>query len=80
LWDIETGDVLLDLSGQAATITDLEFSPDGTRLYTAGADGAIRPYILDVDELLELAKSLATRSLTNEECRQYLHVEACPEP
>jgi hypothetical protein len=28
--------------------------------------------------LIALAKSRVTRSLTTEECQQYLHVEACP--
>ena len=27
---------------------------------------------------LEIARHNVTRSLTDEECRQYLHVEACP--
>jgi WD40 repeat protein len=80
MWDIDTGDLLLSLTDQAATVTDLSFSPDGTRLYAAGEDGAIRPYVLDVDELIELAQSNVTRSLTDQECRQFLYVEACPEP
>jgi WD40 repeat protein len=80
MWDIETGDLLLSLTDQTATVTDLAFSPDGTRLYAAGEDGAIRPYVLDIDELIELAQSKVTRSLTDEECRQYLYLEACPAP
>jgi hypothetical protein len=31
-----------------------------------------------MDDLLALARSRAARSLTHDECRQYLHVEACP--
>jgi len=80
VWDIATGDALLHLTDQAATVTDLAFSPDGTRLYAAGEDGAIRPYVLDIDELIEFAKANVTRSLTDEECRKYLYVEACPAP
>jgi len=30
-------------------------------------------------ELIALAKSRLTRSLTTEECQQYLHLEDCPE-
>jgi WD40 repeat protein len=77
VWDMETGDQLWSLTGQASPITDLAFSPDGKRLYAAGADGVIRPYVLDVDELMALAQSRVTRALTDEECRQYLHVESC---
>jgi WD40 repeat protein len=54
------------------------FSPDGTRLVTAGRDGTARVYLLDVDELVRLAASRLTRWFTLDECRQYLHVEQCP--
>lgn len=37
-----------------------------------------RVYILPIDELLTLAQSRLTRTWTEEECRQYLHVETCP--
>ena len=78
LWDFNTGDPLLSLTGQSSLITDLEFSPDGKRLYAAGEDGSIRQYVLDADELMALAESQASRDLTDEECRQYLHLEVCP--
>ena len=45
----------------------------------AGWDGLIRIYTLDLAELLPLAQSRVTRSLTEAECRQYLHLDACPE-
>jgi WD40 repeat protein len=78
LWDFKTGDAFLSLTGQTAIVTDLAFSPDGKRLFAAGDDGTVRPYALGVDELIDLAQSRVSRSLTDEECRQYLHVEACP--
>ena len=31
-----------------------------------------------VDELTELAWSRVTRSLTDDECQQYLHLDSCP--
>jgi hypothetical protein len=46
-------------------------------LATVGGDLA-RVWALDVDDLLEIARKEVTRSLTDEECRQYLHVESCP--
>ena len=78
LWDAETGKELLTLSGHAGLTTGVSFSPDGKRLATSGQDGTIRIYLLDIDDLIELAKSRLTRSLTTEECRQYLHMERCP--
>jgi WD40 repeat protein len=53
------------------------FSPDGSLL--ASVDGTtVRVWALDIDDLLEIAGRNVTRSLTGEECRQYLHVETCP--
>jgi hypothetical protein len=35
-------------------------------------------YLLKIEELIALAKSRVTRSLTTEEYQKYLHVEVCP--
>jgi WD40 repeat protein len=78
VWDMETGEMLWSLSGQASAASDLAFSPDGKYLYVALNDGTIRSYLLDVDELIALAQSRVSRDLTDEECRQYLHVQSCP--
>jgi WD40 repeat protein len=55
------------------------FSPDGKLL--AGVRSEPTPYVrvwaLDVDRLLEIARGRVTRSLTEAECRQYLH-SPCP--
>ncbi|HET9249706.1 MAG TPA: protein kinase [Actinomycetota bacterium] len=55
---------------------ELTFSPDGSMLATVGG-GVARIWALDIDDLLEIARRNVTRSLTDEECRQYLHVAAC---
>lgn len=34
--------------------------------------------MLDLEDLMCLARERLTRSLTEEECRQYLHVDGCP--
>ncbi|HSM70397.1 MAG TPA: BTAD domain-containing putative transcriptional regulator [Anaerolineales bacterium] len=76
LWDANTGNELLRLTNNGR-FGGVKFSPDGTRL--AATDGVmVRIYLLNVEELIELAKSRLTRSLTTEECQQYLHVEQCP--
>jgi hypothetical protein len=33
----------------------------------------VRVWILDIDELLDVARTRVTRSLTAEECHRYLH-------
>ena len=53
--------------------------PDGTRIATASAEGTIHTYVLSAEELVALARSRVTRSLTTLECQKYLHREACPE-
>jgi WD40 repeat protein len=80
LWDAETGKELLTLTGHTAGISGVSFSPDGTRLATSSADGTVRVYLLNIEELIALAKSRVTRTLTIEERQKYLHVAACPEP
>jgi WD40 repeat protein len=78
--DFETGQELLTLPGGF----DIEFTPDGTRVISATFDEQarqiVRMYLLKLEDIVALAKTRVTRSLTTEECRQYLHVEACPAP
>jgi WD40 repeat protein len=58
-------------------VRSVAFSPDGSLL--ASVDGiTVRVWARDIDDLLEIARQNVTRSLTDEECRQYLHVEVCP--
>jgi hypothetical protein len=40
-------------------------------------DGTVRAWALDVDDLLEIARHEVTRALTDDESRQYLHLETC---
>jgi WD40 repeat protein len=79
LWDMEMGTEMLTLSGHALPASAVDFSPDGRYLVTAGADGTLRVSILAIDQLMELARSRLSRSLTRAECRRYLHLPSCPE-
>jgi WD40 repeat protein len=78
LWDAMTGQELTTLYGHSDGVTDVAFSPDGTRLYTSSVDGTSREYLLDIEELLVYSKSILSRSFTQDECRKYLHMEQCP--
>ena len=78
VWDVATGEELATLYGQTGALNELAYSPDGNRIATAAADGSIRTFVVDTDELVSLARSRVTRSLTAEECQKYLHVEECP--
>jgi WD40 repeat protein/DNA-binding SARP family transcriptional activator len=77
VWDLEAGEEIATLYGNDTQLAPIRISPDGT-MVTIGADGLVRIYTVDTEELVALARSRVTRSLTREECRKYLHVEECP--
>ena len=78
LWDVETGTELFTLTGHTQAALDVAFSPDGRLLAISGWDGTVRFYVLRTEELLALAKTRVTRSLTDMECQQFLHMDRCP--
>ncbi len=78
VWDMDTGQEWLTLSAPGA-LGHVAFSPDGARLATGGfGSGQVSVHALNLEDLVALADSRVTRSLTDEECRKFLHVEACP--
>jgi len=75
LYDFATGQELSRLPGASQPI----FSPNGRGLLIV--DGGYEftyGFYLDRDELMKAARAQVTRSLTEQECQQYLHVEKCP--
>lgn len=83
IWDIasalQTGaataaDILTFTSGGAG-LNSVAFSPDGRYLATGGKD-AVRVYLVQIDDLAAMARSLVGRALTVAECQRYLHREA----
>ncbi len=79
VWDVATGNELATFYGNGSNVFSAMLSPDGRHLATVGADGTLRLYVLDTAELVQLARSRTSRMLTDEECRRYLHLDACPE-
>ncbi len=78
VWDAHTGQELVTLFGNASNVSGVAFNPDGTRLVTSGMDRTVRFYILPIEEVVNLAQSRVTRSLTDEECQRFLHLDECP--
>jgi WD40 repeat protein len=82
VWDVssakEPGRDPLTLSGHSGAIYKVVFSPDGRRLATACEDGTSRVYALPIEDLVAIAKSRVTRTLTTEECAKFLHTSPCP--
>ena len=77
IWDLSTGEALQGIPLQEQ-VQNAEFI-DERHLFVTDSDGR-DAYVMtvDVDELLEIARSRVTRELTDEECQTYLHVDACP--
>ena len=80
LWDVETGKEILTLPGNVGAVRGVAFSPSdgGAHLLISSGDGIARVFLLHIEDLLALAQSRVTRSLTTAECQKYLHVEQCP--
>jgi WD40 repeat protein len=78
IWDWTAEAELLTLRPKASRFA---FSPDGTLLAAvsdaAAGPPAVRVFALDHDLLLQIARERVTRSLSEEECRQYLQ-RSCP--
>jgi WD40 repeat protein len=78
IWDIEAGQGLFMLYEHEVSVTDLIFSPEGKYLYAVDSDGFVRTYLMEVDDLIALGLERLTRDFTEQECRQYLHLDQCP--
>jgi WD40 repeat protein len=81
LWDVtpgaNQGQLLATYPGHTAAVSDVTFSPDGFYLSAASWDGTVRVYFTQLKDLIATARERTIRSLTAEECQQYLHLEAC---
>jgi WD40 repeat protein len=75
VWNADTGELLLTLYGNGSGVKGVEFTPNGKFIITTS--DALRSYLVDVSDLMELARSRLTRSLTTQECQQYLHMDTC---
>lgn len=78
VWEVATGLEFITLTGHTGRIAGLTLSPDGTRLASTAWDETVRVYLLRTEDLVALARSRVTRTLTSEECRKFLHRENCP--
>ena len=78
IWEAASGQEQLTLTRQPTRINSLALSPDGRTLAALNFDGTMRIFVLNVDDLIELAKRRLTRGFTPQECQQFLHSENCP--
>ena len=76
LWDVETGRIIRRFHGAIYPANSVVFLEGGEVLLIASGESLQRRYLLDPARLLEHAKSLVGRELTDEECLHYLE-RAC---
>ena len=66
-----------DQNPDPASPRGVAWSIDDT-IATVSGLGDVRLHFQDPEALERLARQRVTRSLTDAECRQYLHVDRCP--
>jgi hypothetical protein len=76
----DTGAQQLTLKGSGCVVEGVAFSRDGTKLASTSWCDGVRIWALDIGDLLDIARREAGRTITDAECRQYLHVDRCPRP
>jgi WD40 repeat protein len=73
VWDLGTGELIGEFPTRVETrFVPAAFHPTEPRLYVEVDVDQIGIFTLDVDELMEIARSHLSRDLTEEECQLYL--------
>jgi len=79
LWDPATGLQQLVLHDGPGQVEQVMFADGGSKLVSSNSDGVTRVWALDLDDLIAIAHQRLMRGLSEAECRQYLHLDRCPE-
>ena len=72
------GELLASVPTQQADPPTFAFAPGTDTLYYEDGGGLVRRFVIDVDEVAELARSVVTRGFTPQECARYFPDEPCP--
>ncbi len=75
--DSATGEVVKRIQVADVGIGDVDFSPDGSSLAASTTDGSLFIFVLDPDELVDLARNRTFRTFTKAECAAY-EIDPCP--
>jgi len=74
----KVGQLRADEVAEAASVLGHQLAQGSDAAQAGGVDGVTRSYLLDLEELIQLAEARLTRELTADECERYLHVSRCP--
>ncbi|MDJ0752143.1 MAG: protein kinase [Ardenticatenaceae bacterium] len=77
VWDVANGEEIKTIASSSRF--KVVMTPDGRFLYGGAGDGKIVAYAIYLEDTMALAQNRLTRTFTTEECRQYLHLDACPD-
>ena len=77
IWETVNWTEQLALPGHKGSAISVRFNADGRRLATLGDEGMTRVWAIDLESLLRIAETKVTRTLSAEECLQYLHIKEC---
>jgi WD40 repeat protein len=78
VWDMDSGQLLHDVSVADEPVVAVAVSEDGGTLYTATESGPVLGWVLDSGELLDIARSRSERGFSVAECVLYFPDEDCP--
>jgi hypothetical protein len=77
-WDRVTGTLLVDIPTNLGEFVHLFALPDGETIFYADADGVLRRYLIDPDDLVEIARTRVQRDFTESECVRFFPAGDCP--
>lgn len=78
VWDARTGELIFTSPAEPSGVESIAFTADGYRIIAIYGDGRILVHPIALEDAIEIARSRVTRSLTDKECREYLHLDSCP--
>jgi Tol biopolymer transport system component len=79
VWDAANGQERATLRGHTDWVHSIAWSPDGRWIATASADGTVQQFVATIEDLMAIASTRVTRSLTPEERTTFLN-EPMPTP
>jgi WD40 repeat protein len=78
VWSVASGELVFTSPVESSDVEGVAFNTDGSRVTALYSDGRIIVHAIAFEDVVEIARARLTRGFTDEECRTYLHVPACP--